>query len=289
MMAVLNGSTAKQHRRYTPVMPGLDPLSNVLSMGPRVPVSIMIIVAVMLHGGAAAGATAAVIFSEMYAWNRALHDAVLAKLDQTYDIDVAKPQELPPEPPKEPEPAPKAEPKPQDNTPPPQPAQAGRILAADPDPNETVDMRGAFTQGDAVDFTGGLTSSTGTSKVPVYNAAAANTGAPGGTGTAPAPQAAVKKEDRSRAAKLSGSTDWSDCPFPPEADADQIDDSYVTVQVKVKADGSAESVSVIADPGHGFGRAARGCAMRKRYVNAQDIDGNAIPGTTNQFRVHFQR
>jgi protein TonB len=258
-------------------------------MGPRVPVAVTIAFAIMLHGGVAAAATAAMFMTELFAWNRSLREAVSAKLDQTYDIDVAKPQELPPEPPKEePKDEPKPEPKPADNTPPPAPAQAGHVLAADPDPNSTVDMRDTIAQGDAVDFTGGLTSAIGTTKTPVYNIAAANTGTPGGTGTAPAPQAA-KKEDKSRAAKLSGSTDWGDCPFPPEADADQIDDSYVTVQVKVKPDGTAESVAVTQDPGHGFGRAAKSCAMRKRYTNALDVDGNAIGGTTNQFRVHFSR
>ncbi len=282
-MAALNGKSAKVVR----VQPGHDPLANVLSMGPKIPVAVIIALAIMLHGGVAAGATAAALFSDMWKWHRGMREALLAKLDQTYDIDVAKPQELPPEPPKPIEEA-KPEPKPQDNTPPPQPAQAGKILAADPTPGETVDMRDSFTQGDAVDFTGGLTSSTGKSTVPVYNVAATNTGTPNGTGTAPAPPP-PKKEDKSRAAKLSGSTDWGDCPFPPEADADQMDDAYVTIQVKVKPDGSAENVSVIADPGHGFGRAARSCAMRKRYTNALDVDGQPIGGTTNQFRVHFQR
>jgi protein TonB len=291
-MAALNGAAAGAARLSTQAAPSRDPFAGVLTMGPRIPVAATIAFALMLHAGAAAGATAAVMFSEIFAWNRGVQAAVLAKLDQTYDIEVVKPQELPPEPPP-PEPTPeetKPEPKPVDDTPPPpSPAQAGKILAAEPDPNAVVDMRDTFTQGDAVDFTGGLTSSVGKSTTPVYNVAAANTGVPGGTGTKPAPPPPPKKEDLSRGARISGSTDWGDCPFPPEADADQIDDAYVTVQVRVNPDGSAQSVKVVQDPGHGFGRAARSCALRKHYQNALDVDGHAIGGMTSPFRVHFQR
>jgi protein TonB len=61
------------------------------------------------------------------------------------------------------------------------------------------------------------------------------------------------------------------------------------IQVKVKPDGSPENVSVIQDPGHGFGREARKCAMRKKYSQGLDPDGNAIGGTTKPFRVRFER
>jgi hypothetical protein len=46
---------------------------------------------------------------------------------------------------------------------------------------------------------------------------------------------------------------------------------------------------VLADPGNGFGREARRCAMAKRYAAALDRDGGAIAGTTRPFRVHFSR
>lgn len=61
------------------------------------------------------------------------------------------------------------------------------------------------------------------------------------------------------------------------------------IQVTVKPDGSAESVNVLQDPGHGFGREARKCAMRKRYSQGLDVDGNAIGGITKPFRVRFER
>ena len=103
--------------------------------------------------------------------------------------------------------------------------------------------------------------------------------------TAPPP----RKEDKSRPPGLLGSVDWNDCPFPGEADAEQIDHAFVMIQVKVKPDGSPETVSVLQDPGHGFGREARKCAMRKKYSQGLDPDGNAIGGTTKPFRVRFER
>jgi protein TonB len=63
----------------------------------------------------------------------------------------------------------------------------------------------------------------------------------------------------------------------------------VTVQVAVGADGRATSVTVVSDPGHGFGREARMCAMRETYTAAADHDGNPIAGQTKAFRIHFER
>jgi protein TonB len=270
------------------VATAVDPLSGVLTMGPRIPVAAIIALAVVLHAGAAAGGTAAALFAEIVSWNRALRDAVSARLAQTYDIDVAKPQELPPEPPKveEKEPPPPAKEVPKE-APPPAQAQAAKIIAQEPDKDEVVDMRDSFVQGTGATYAGGITSSNGTSKDAVRNVAAAPTGVPGGTGTSGA-QPAVRL-DKSRGASLSGSSDWGDCPFPAEADAEQVDQAYVTLQVKVRADGSPESATVVQDPGQGFGREARKCAMRKRYQTAQDVDGNAIAGQTKPFRVHFTR
>src|SRR5262249_13006431 len=135
-------------------------------------------------------------------------------------------------------------------------------------------------------YAGGTTSSDGTSKKAVYNPAAVPTGAPAGTGTTPAP---ARTEDKSRPPGLLGSTDWNDCPFPGEADADQIDQAFVTVQVNVRPDGSPESVAIVQDPGHGFAREARKCAMRKKYATGLDPDGRPVGGSTKPFRVRFER
>ena len=55
--------------------------------------------------------------------------------------------------------------------------------------------------------------------------------------------------------------------------------------MKVSTDGRAETVSVTRDPGHGFGREARKCALREKYAPALNVDGVAIPGV---YRVNFR-
>jgi protein TonB len=269
-------------------------MSKVLATGPRVPVAVTVAVAVFLHVGMAAGATAAALFDEISAWQKSVRSVIDYRLSQ-YEVDLIK--EPPPPPPEEPKPEPEpeeAKPAPKDPTPPPEaappvPAQAAKVLTADPQPNEgPVDLTNTFVTGSGSTYAGGSTSSEGTSKTAVYNPAATPTGVPGGTGTGTAPPP-PRKDDRSRAPGLLGSVDWNDCPFPGEADAEQIDQAFVMIQVKVKPDGSPENVSVIQDPGHGFGREARKCAMRKKYSHGLDPDGNPVGGTTKPFRVRFER
>jgi protein TonB len=162
-------------------------------------------------------------------------------------------------------------------------AQAGAVLTAPPDPNEPVNFDGIIS-GNADAFAGGNTTANGTSATAVRVAPGAS-GVPGGTGTAPT---GPRDVDRSRPAKLAGSTDWH-CPFPPEADVEQIDQAFVIVQVATRPDGSPERVSIISDPGHGFGRAAQRCAMQERYEPAFNHDGNPIAGLTKSIRVRFER
>ena len=273
--------------------PATDPLSKVLATGPRLSVAVTAAVAVFLHVGVAAGATAASLFQEIFAWQKAIHDIVDYRLSQ-YEVDLIR-EPPPPEPePEEQKPEPEEEKPVVKDTPPPeaappQPAEAAKVLTADPQPDEgPVDLTNTFVTGSGSTYAGGTTSSDGTSKTAVYNPAAAPTGVPGGTGTAPAPPP-VRREDRSRVPGLLGSVDWNDCPFPGEADAEQIDQAFVLIQVKVRPDGSPENVAVVQDPGHGFGREARKCAMRKKYSNGLDADGNPVGGTTKPFRVRFER
>ena len=295
--AVAKARNASAHR-WRPVGPAGDPMSKVLATGPRIPVAVTVAVAVFLHVGMAAGATAASLFDEIFAWQKSIHEIIEYRLS-SYEVDLVKePEPPPPEPGKEPEPEPEPEkpvvkdptpPPPQQEAAPPKPAEAAKVLTSDPKPDEgPVDLTNSFVQGTGSTYAGGSTSSEGTSKTAVYNPAAANTGVPGGTGTAPAP-AAPRAVDRSRPPGLLGSVDWTDCPFPGEADAEQIDQAFVLIQVKVKPDGSPENVTVVQDPGHGFGREARKCAMRKKYSQALDADGNAIGGMTKPFRVRFER
>ena len=117
---------------------------------------------------------------------------------------------------------------------------------------------------------------------------ASSTGCALGVETRPA-NVATNSVDRSRAPELIGSFDWtSDCRFPREADSEQINHAVVLIEVNVKADGSPERVTVLEDPGHGFGREARECAMRRLYTQGLDADGNPT-ARAKPFRVAFIR
>jgi protein TonB len=174
--------------------------------------------------------------------------------------------------------------------PPPPPAQAAKVLTQESKPDEPVDLTGnTIVQGNADAFAGGFTTATGTGTAAARTAPGPSA-APGGGGPATgAPQAAAPPgPDLSRSASLGGGSEWS-CPFPQEADTAQIDEAWVTLQVDVKADGSPATVRVLGDPGNGFGREARRCALGKRYSTALDPKGTPIAGTTKAFRVHFSR
>jgi hypothetical protein len=63
------------------------------------------------------------------------------------------------------------------------------------------------------------------------------------------------------------------CQFPPEAD---LDTAIVSVRVTVQPDGTASDASIVSDPGHGFGAAARTCALAGRYQPALDRSGTSV-------------
>jgi outer membrane biosynthesis protein TonB len=65
-----------------------------------------------------------------------------------------------------------------------------------------------------------------------------------------------------------------DCPFPEEADDAGVDHAVVTLRVEVGGDGTVQSVRATSDPGHGFAREARRCAMSKRWSAGLDRAGN---------------
>jgi protein TonB len=171
--------------------------------------------------------------------------------------------------------------------PPSAPAQAAKVLTQEPRPDEPIDLTGnTFVQGNADVYAGGITMTNGTSANAVRTQPSP-TGVPGGTGAPQAPPG-PPKVDRSRHASLGGGGDWN-CPFPPESDTAQVDEANVTLQVDVRPDGTPAAVRVLSDPGNGFGREARRCALGKRFVPELDTDGNPVPGTTRPFRVHFSR
>jgi periplasmic protein TonB len=270
---------------------GREPLDAVLEMGRNASriAFVAILCAAVLHG--AAITRAALIPLDFMHWSQLVGRAVHERLTSTYEVDIVKPPELPPLPP-----PPVEEPKPEPKEPPPiavketvpaaapAAAKAGAVLTAPPDPNEPVNFDGIIS-GSGETFAGGNTMANGTSDTAVRVKPAVSGGVPGGTGTA---ATGPRDVDKSRVAKLSGSSDWH-CPFPPEADVEQIDQAFVIVQVAARADGTPEHVTVLNDPGHGFGRAAQRCAMQERYEPAFDHDGNAIAGLTKSIRVRFER
>jgi protein TonB len=210
------------------------------------------------------------------------------------EVDIMREEAPPPPPPPQEEPEHKAESAPPPRAvpheapppPPPAPAQAGKVLTAEPDPNEPVDLTGnTIVTGSADAYAGGTTTANGTSATAVRGLASPK-GVAGGTGALTAAPATVGP-DRSHAAVLGGGKEWN-CPFPPEADAAQVDDARVMLEVQIRADGSAGSVTVLKDAGYSFGREARTCALRQHHTPATDHDGNPIASTI-KVSVHFSR
>jgi protein TonB len=265
-----------------------DPFARVLALGARDRgrfARSLVATLLMYAGGVVAGFATS---TDLHAFAAdVLHAVIRAR--SILEIELALPPPLPPEPPPEekpPEPtAPPKEAPPPPGAPPPAPAQAGKVLTADPDPDEPVDLTGnTFVQGTGDTFAGGVTSSTGTSKTAVRQAS------PLGSADAPPSKAlapGAAGPDRSReATPLSGS--WNDCGFPAEADIEQINNARVVLSVTVSADGQAKSATVIQDPGYGFGALAKRCALRKSYRPALDRTGNTTTAT-QVVKINFLR
>lgn len=281
---------------------GADPLYRVLELGDR-----------QLPFGVGVGALGALFvhllgltliatsMAELAAFAERVRNVTVERQRIQYDIDAPDPVK-PEEPPPPPEPAPEepAAKAPETKAtaaekagepPPPAAAEAGKVLTEEPNPDEPVDLTGdRFVSGDSDRFAGGTTAAGGTSKTAVTSPNAKAGGKPGGTGKTPgatgtAPTATAK--DSSKPASPT-SRSWN-CGFPPEADFDQIDYATVMISVTVGTDGRAKSVNVLNDPGHGFGRLAKSCAMRMQYNVGLDKDGQAIVKTTSPFPVRFTR
>ncbi len=155
------------------------------------------------------------------------------------------------------------------------PAQAGKLAAVSLAP---ADFTGsAFIVGAGASYAGGVTSSTGTSRKPVLAEAY--------------PEAArtVSPAIRSRARPVSLDQSAWNCPWPAEADAQQVNEQTVVLRATIRADGRADSVEVLTDPGFGFGAAARLCALRTRFEPAHNPAGLPIAAPSPPIRVHFFR
>lgn len=224
-------------------------------------------------------------------------EMLVVELPRTPEPDPDPEPEAPPEP--DPEPprarmrAPKPAPAPPPNEeppseeppneePPPAAAEAANVLALSPQADEVVDFGDTFVLGNADRYAGGVSAAGGTSMRAVRDKRARAHGAIGGTGNDPVPMV-----DRSRSPGLAGGARW-DCPFPREADMAGMNDGVVTLRVSVAADGSVERALVERDPGFGFGREARRCALRKRWLVGLDRAGKPITAVA-RVRVRFTR
>lgn len=157
-------------------------------------------------------------------------------------------------------------------------AQAGRVLAA---ADDVIDFGDSFVVGKGDNYAGGTTETNGTARHAVQDLEARISSAP-----APA-KSAVSEVDHSRAPQLAGGSSW-DCPFPAEADDAGLDHAVVTLRIEVAADGHVVQVNAARDPGHGFGREAKRCALGKRWAPGLDRDGHATSVVT-RVNVRFDR
>ncbi len=290
-----------------------DPLRAITQLGASASFALLpwLLMALLTHGAALASPMLSMLPMRHEIAN--MRDELHQYFWSEYEVDIIedKPQQddLPPEPTvEEPEPvveepeekAPvvdkpepvetEDDPYDDDEEPPPAPAEAADILTAgeekDDEPTDltrfsVVTKKGSDSTG------GGFTSGKGTSKTPVHNPYAKVGGKVGAAGTG-AVKAPAPKKNRSRTADLLGGRSWN-CPFPAQADLEQVDRATAVVAVTVGADGRAKSVRVISDPGFGFGAAARRCAAGRRYRTALNSDGKAITATMPPVRVHFRR
>lgn len=176
-----------------------------------------------------------------------------------------------------PAPAPEASKPPTAEAPPPAAAAAAQVLTQEAD---VADFGEAIVVGNAAVHAGGVTEAGGSATHAVRDQRARAGGVEGGTGTNLA-------ADRSRQPMLAGGLQW-DCPFPEEADEDGVERGDVTLRVEVGADGGVLDVQVKSDPGHGFGREAKRCAMRKRWAAGLDRAGKPTHAVA-VVRVKFER
>ncbi|HEY4012208.1 MAG TPA: energy transducer TonB [Polyangiaceae bacterium] len=81
--------------------------------------------------------------------------------------------------------------------------------------------------------------------------------------------------------------EW-ECAFPKAADRAKEDEAVVDLQIVVTPDGRPRDIMILTDPGYGFGRAARLCAARQKYIPAHSARGEPVEGTI-KVRVHYVR
>jgi protein TonB len=161
------------------------------------------------------------------------------------------------------------------------PAQAGKTLTA---PGDDGPADFTLVQGEGT-YAGGITARDGSSTQAVHGAVGPSSEIAETAASHDAPHAPAV--DRSRPASPQGGSFSCSHLFPTGFDIP--DEAAVRIVVRVRADGSAERVSVLNDPGHGFGAAAISCAMSQRYQPALDSQGLNTASNTPPFVIRFRR
>lgn len=289
-LSVAHAAPVNEHNLLGPVM-------DVGRSGVRGGLAIGAVVALLLHGYVVLRVAIALI--SMAQFVREAREEAHAYFWSTYEVDTTEKKD--PEPVKEEEPPPVIEEKPEPikehvpvkediykDTPAAKPAAAPDLVTSKDNAQEPEQFWDAVDHDGSTGPITGKVSNQGEGDQRVDPAQyTRNDGQKGGTGTGPA-NTGPPPVDKSRPATLAGSTSWN-CPFPPEADAEGRDSAVAVIVVTVRPDGSPASVSVVQDPGAGFGRAARRCALGRRYVAGLDKDGQATTTTTPPIRVKFSR
>lgn len=78
------------------------------------------------------------------------------------------------------------------------------------------------------------------------------------------------------------------CAFPAQALKEGVDEAAVVIRVNVDATGKPTAVTILNDPGHGFGTAATTCARKASFDPAKDVSGKSVAGEA-VVRVRFVR
>ena len=164
-------------------------------------------------------------------------------------------------------------------------AQAGRTLTA-PDNAARSDITDfSLVQGEGATYAGGTTASNGLSRSAVQGTVAAVPTA-FGLSTAARSSSVPSTEDRAKSPQpLNGNWDCSHL-YPAGAAPDF---AVVRVVATVDISGRVVSVSILSDPGNGFGEAAKRCALSQRFSPGLDHDGRPTLKSTAPIRVRFSR
>jgi protein TonB len=162
----------------------------------------------------------------------------------------------------------------------PPPAQTRTATEPEAEPGAPLDLTGEVALAATSTAHGTLGSQNGVDGAPGGKASSRGSG----DGSSNLPGSAP---DRSSKISLPDQT-WS-CPWPRQADAEQIDEQVVVIRVVVSARGVVESAWLVSDPGHGFGEAALACAKKTRFTPARDRSGESLRATSPPIRVRFSR